>query len=221
MIDKDEKEGARSMSPGFQDLFSEKSRTSSRKDKDREKTGGRILMEQDGLAESLWLKSLEDKAREEGYRVGYRDGFTKGQEDAAEIRDDLAAWSDLLPRLLGEELEKKTDILSSIVLSAVTRLLGNSLIQPEGVKALVETLIAQWGQDREADLYFSPEMFAWLERHLPDWFASLSAKKIRPGATERLSGTEIRLAVRDQAVTFSLEQALVDFGTRLREVIAQ
>lgn len=219
MIDKDEKSGSRITSQGFQDLFSGGDRSSSRKE--RERNAAPVSMEQDGLAQSLWLKSLEDKAREEGYRVGYRDGFAKGQEDAAEIRDALEAWSDLLPRLLGEELEKKTDILSSVVLSAVTRLLGDNLVRPEGVRFLVETLVAEWGRDQEADLFFSPEMFAWLESHLPDWFAGLADRKIRPGATGSLSGTDIRLSIRDQAVAFSLARALGDLETRLREVMAR
>lgn len=219
MIDREEKSASRATNEGFQDLFSKEGRAASRKDKDRSSDG--ISMEQDGLAQSLWLKSLEDKAREEGYRVGYQEGFSRGMEDAAEIQRHLEEWADLLPRLLGEELEAKSDMLSSLVLSAVTRLLGETLVRPEGVKSLVETLIAQWGEDREADLSFSPEMFAWLERHLPDWFASLASGRIHPVAKAGLSGTDIRLSVRDQAVTFSLKQSLEDLEVRLREVMAQ
>ncbi|AFS52474.1 hypothetical protein [Leptospirillum ferriphilum] len=219
MADKEEKTASRKLNEGFQDLFSKEGRTTPGKDRDR--GPDRVSVEQDGLAQSLWLKSLEDKAREEGYRIGYQEGFSRGLEDAAEIRNDLEAWSDLLPRLLGEELEKKTDLLSTLVLSAVTRLLGDTLVRPEGVQSLVETLIAQWGENREADLSFSPEMFAWLERHLPDWFAGLSSRNIHPVARGGLSGTDIRLSVRDQAVTFSLKQSLEDLDARLREVMAQ
>ncbi|AKS22657.1 hypothetical protein ABH19_01165 [Leptospirillum sp. Group II 'CF-1'] len=219
MADREEKTASRAMNGGFQDLFSKEGPKTPGKDRDR--GPDRVSMEQDGLAQSLWLKALEDKAREEGYRIGYQEGFSRGMEDAAEIRSDLDAWSELLPRLLGEELEKKTDLLSTLVLSAVTRLLGDSLVRPEGVQSLVETLISQWGENREADLSFSPEMFAWLERHLPDWFRSLSARNIHPVARGGLTGTDIRLSVRDQAVTFSLKQSLEDLDARLREVMAQ
>jgi flagellar assembly protein FliH len=203
---------------GFQDLFSAPSRVRSGKERD---PGDRVgQMELDGLAQSLWLKSLEDKAREEGYRAGYRDGFSKGQEDAAEIRTTLSEWSLLLPRLLGEELENQMDHLSDVVLTALTRLLGDALSRPEGVRSLVESLISKWAQTQEADLFFSPEMYAWLESHLPDWFGELEDRKIRPAATAELSGVEIRLSVRDHAVKFDLSSALADIETRLKEALA-
>ncbi len=203
-------------SGGFRDLFTPSGKVSQAgRATVREEIA--VDLEEDGLSHSAWLRSIEEKAREEGRKEGYAEGLEQGLRDAQEIRLALTAWSESLPDLLSEELQGRLDRLSGIVVAALGHLLSETLERPEGVRSLVERLIRDWAGGQEMELWFSPEIHAFLGEHLPDWFGELRGSKIDPVASPTLSGVQISLHIREKVVSFDPCEAIRKLEVRLRE----
>lgn len=203
-------------SGGFRDLFTPSGKVSQAgRTMVREEISGEL--EEDGLSHAAWLRSIEDKAREEGRKAGHAEGLEQGLRDAQEIRSALTVWSEALPDLLSEEIQHRLDRLSGIVIAALGHLLAETLDRPEGVRSLVERLVREWAGGQEMELWFSPEMHSFLRQHLPDWFEELRGRKIDPVSSATLSGVQISLHVREKVVSFDPYDALRKLEERLRE----
>ncbi|MHB8422039.1 MAG: FliH/SctL family protein [Leptospirales bacterium] len=201
---------------GFRDLFTAGGKVSH---------AGRAMVreaislehEEDGLSHAAWIRTIEEKAREEGHRAGHAEGFEQGLRDAEEVRSSLMVWSEAIPDLLAQAFRGRLDRLSGIVIAALGHLLSEELVRPEGVRSLVERLIREWAGGQEMELWFSPEMHAFLRARLPDWFEELRGRMVHPVSSSTLSGVEISLHVREKVISFDPCDALRKLEERLRE----
>jgi flagellar assembly protein FliH len=200
---------------GFQELFAERASATS-----RVRTSVHTpedLYEDEPFDRADWLKALEDKAREEGYRAGEREGLAQGLKEAEELKRTLAEWSEALPTLLADSLLGRSGRLSEIVIAALAKLLGDAFARPEGVKALVERLIRERAGTQEASLWISPDMHAFLMRTVPDWIGELRARHIEIVSSDTLEGARISLHVQDRVVSFDPFESLRELESRLEE----
>lgn len=201
---------------GFRDLFTSSGKVS---------RAGRAMvreeipddLEEDGLSHAAWIRTIEDKAREEGQKAGYAEGLEQGLRDAEEIRSSLTAWAEAIPDLLAQEFRGRLERLSGIVVSALGHLLSEELVRPEGVRSLVERLIQEWAGGQEMEIWFSPEMHAFLRQRLPEWFGELRGRMIDPVSSSTLSGVQISLHVREKVISFDPCDAIRKLEERLRE----
>lgn len=203
---------------GFQEMFAERVSPSGRKvPGERAESGPAEFYEDDPFDRADWLKALEDKAREEGFRAGEKEGLVQGLKEADEVKRTLLAWAEALPTLLADSLLGRSGRLSEIVVAALAKLLGEALARPEGVKALVERLIRERAGTQEAALWVSPEVHALLSRTVPDWIEDLRGRHIEVIASDTQSGVAMSLHIQDRVVAFDPFESLKDLDARLAE----
>jgi flagellar assembly protein FliH len=203
---------------GFQEMFAERVSPSGRKAPgDRADSGPVEFYEDDPFDRADWLKAIEDKAREEGFRAGEKEGLAQGLKEADEVKRTLLAWADALPTLLADSLLGRSGRLSEIVVAALAKLLGEALARPEGVKALIERLVRERAGTQEAALWVSPEAHALMSRTVPDWVEDLRGRHIEVLASDTLSGAAMSLHIQDRVVAFDPLESLKDLDARLAE----
>jgi flagellar assembly protein FliH len=86
-------------------------------------------------------------AEEEGRRRGYEAGIVRGQQEGLRAFEEGAAKIDGVLRAVHDrfvaEISGVEDTLVSIVFEAVCRILGDTLVKPESVRAVVRQVLAR------------------------------------------------------------------------------
>jgi hypothetical protein len=125
-----------------------------------------------------WLSAIEEKAREEGFRAGFSQGLDEANKEMEPLRKSLLAWSEGLPGSLEKTLVGHLDSMVDIVLESVTRLVGETLSTPSGIRNIVEMAIGKRTPDLSGVLAVSPEMEQRLRTLAPDLREALSLRNI-------------------------------------------
>lgn len=107
------------------------------------------------------------QAREQARADGYREGMDAAQREAQlaweERLERVARLADGLNELRQQVLAEAEDKLLELVFEAVTRILGESLLQREGAAAVVRQVLASArDQDRTLTIRVSPADYALL-----------------------------------------------------------
>lgn len=88
------------------------------------------------------LAALRQKVSQEGREAGHAQGLAEGRESYEQKVRQLDGVIDRLGALLGAELEQAQDLVVAIAYEAITKILGDVVVTPDGVRAVVAQAIA-------------------------------------------------------------------------------
>lgn len=89
------------------------------------------------------LAALREQVRREGYESGERQGREAAEAEYADLLPRMKQIMESMQRALDEGIEGTADIGAEIVYEAVAKILGKSMVEQDGVVAVVREVIRQ------------------------------------------------------------------------------
>lgn len=114
-------------------------------------------------ATSKDLQSSRQIAMEEGYAKGYQDAQNKVQEEHANRVEMLNGLISTVRNGFEERIEGLTDVVIELAFVAVTKIVGDALIQRKGVAAVVGELISRTKATEKLVVHVSPQDYKILD----------------------------------------------------------
>lgn len=139
--------------------------------------------------ELLRQKEIEQEkhtAAELGYAEGYSAGIAAGKDEYSERLAALQALINSTSEALKQEIAGLEDSALEIVFAAITKILGKTMIEGEGVTAIVREVINHAKDRQGLVIRVSPEDFAVLDRNRAKLLTGIEDGKVELVADDRV-----------------------------------
>jgi flagellar assembly protein FliH len=141
------------------------------------------------------LRSEIESARENARKEGYRDGATKAQREVEReaeraLSEQLAQWrTSTAEAAQGFEsrIQSVRSELSEVVLAGVTKILGEHLVNPTSIRAMLEQVLREAGLTGPVRVLLAPSQFEQLTRMGAAQLASLRERKMEVAPDSRVA----------------------------------
>lgn len=166
------------------------------------------------------LRSEVAAAKDEARRQGHAEGLRQAQAEAQrELAERAAQWQRTLEEASRQfEAQSRTlrSELAEVVMAAVTKLLGEHLLNPQSIRAVIEHTLREAGSGGPAKVLIAPPQYETLVRYGPAHLAALRERRIEVAPDTRVScgGCLVELVHGLADGRFEVQLA------RLREVLA-
>jgi len=112
------------------------------------------------------FSSAKEEAREQAAREGYEQGLIQGQQDALQQHkqklDALSRLLDSVQTAMGEQIEGLEDVALHIAMTAVMKILGDTLVSPAGIRAVIQQVLRQVRTTEPMAMRLAPQDFYFL-----------------------------------------------------------
>lgn len=127
------------------------------------------VSEEAGLSMSAMPDSSQEQACQEALERGYQQGLLQGQQEAVQHhKHKLESLAKLLVSLgarFEQQIDALEDIAVEIAMSSIVKILGETLITPQGVRAVVGQVLVQARTTEKLRVGLAPADFYLLLQH--------------------------------------------------------
>jgi flagellar assembly protein FliH len=132
------------------------------------------------------IEEKKSSAVKEGFDKGYAEGETAARELFNEKLQQLEALLTSFEEIGAGVLESQEDAMVEIVVAAVTKILGEKFVTPEGTVAAVRSAMSHVTQRDHLLFRVAPDDYELLNEHKPELYSGLDQSKAEFVADEKV-----------------------------------
>ncbi len=132
------------------------------------------------------IEAEKQKAAELGYAEGYSAGTAASEGEYSERLAALQALINSTAEALKEDIAGLEDTVLEIVFAAVTKILGKTIVEGEGVTAIVREVISHAKNRERLVIRVSPKDFAVLDQNRAGLLTGIEDGKVELVADDRV-----------------------------------